>query len=89
MHKNLTIRQKSKIHSALFLGGAAIIVMGCWLSEPLEPNVLVWVGLVPFLGSVVYRLTAIRCPHCGSNMAGCRTLPRCCPDCGKVLDETP
>ena len=88
MHKNLTIRQKSKIHAALFLGGAAVIILGCWLSEPLEPNVLVWAGLVPFLGSVVYRLTAIRCPHCGSNMASCRILPRCCPDCGKELEAT-
>lgn len=87
MKKELSIRQKSKVHSALFLGGAAVIIIGCWLSKPLEPHFLVWVGLVPFLGSVVYRLTAIRCPHCGSNMAGCRFLPKCCPDCGKELDS--
>lgn len=83
--KNLTIRQKSRIHAALFFGGAVIISLGCFLSDPLEPSFLVWVGLVPFLGSVVYRLAAIRCPHCGSNMAGCRFLPKCCPDCGKEL----
>ena len=88
MHKNLTIRQKSKIHAALFFGGAAIIVLGCSLSDPLEFHWLIWVGLIPFLGSVVYRLTAIRCPHCGSNMAGCRILPKCCPDCGKELEAT-
>lgn len=84
--KDLTIRQKSRIHAALFFGGAAIIVLGCSLSDPLEFHWLIWVGLIPFLGSVVYRLTAIRCPHCGSNMAGCRILPKCCPDCGKKLD---
>ena len=84
--KQLTIRQKSKIHGALFFGGAAVIIIGCWLSPPLEPNVLVWVGTALFLGSVVYRLTAIRCPHCGSNMAGCRFLPRYCPDCGQELE---
>ena len=84
--KQLTIRQKSKIHGALFFGGAAVIIIGCWLSQPLEPNVLVWVGTALFLGSVVYRLTAIRCPHCGSNMAGCRFLPKCCPDCGQELE---
>ena len=86
MKKELTIRQKSKVHSALFLGGAAVIIIGCWLSQPLEPHLLVWVGTALFLGSVVYRLIAIRCPHCGSNMAGCRFLPRCCPDCGKELE---
>lgn len=86
MKKELTIRQKSKVHSALFLGGAAVIIIGCWLSQPLEPHLLVWVGTVLFLGSVVYRLTAIRCPHCGSNMSGCRVLPKCCPDCGKELE---
>ena len=86
MKKELSIRQKSKIHSALFLGGAAVIVLGCWLSQPLEPNFLVWIGTALFLSSVVYRLTAIRCPYCGSNMAGCRFLPKCCPDCGKELN---
>ena len=86
MKKELTIRQKSKVYSALFLGGATVIIIGCWLSQPLAPNVLVWVGTALFLGSVVYRLTAIRCPHCGSNMAGCRFLPRCCPDCGQNLE---
>ena len=86
MKKELSVRQKSKIHSALFLGGAAVIVLGCWLSQPLEPNFLVWIGTALFLSSVVYRLTAIRCPYCGSNMAGCRFLPQCCPDCGKELN---
>lgn len=89
MNKNLTIRQKSKIHAALYFGGAAVIIIGCALSDPLEFHFLVWVGAILFLGSVVYRLTAIRCPHCGSNMAGCRVLPKCCPDCGHNLDETP
>lgn len=82
----LTIRQKSKIHGALFFGGAALIVLGAALSDPLEFHWLIWAGLIPFLGSVVYRLTAIRCPHCGSNMAGCRFLPKCCPDCGQELE---
>ena len=86
MKKELSIRQKSKIHSALFLGGAAVIVLGCWLSQPLEPNFLVWIGTALFLSSVFYRLTAIRCPCCGSNMAGCRYLPKYCPDCGKELN---
>ena len=86
MKKELTIRQKSKVHSALFLGGAALIILGCSLSDPLEFHWLIWVGTALFLGSVVYRLTAIRCPHCGSNMAGCRFLPRCCPDCGQELE---
>ena len=86
MKKELTIRQKSKVHSALFLGGAALIILGCSLSDPLEFHWLIWVGTALFLGSVVYRLTAIRCPHCGSNMTGCRFLPRCCPDCGQELE---
>lgn len=87
--KQLTIRQKSKIHAALFFGGAAVMIIGCALSDPLDFHPLIWVGTALFLGSVVYRLTAIRCPHCGSNMAGCRFLPKCCPDCGKELEETP
>ena len=85
MKHDFTIRQKSHIHSALFLGGAAVIVIGCSISNPLEFHWLIWVGLMLFLGSVVYRLTAIRCPHCGSNMASCRFLPKHCPDCGKEL----
>ena len=88
MKNNLTIRQKSKVHAALFYGGTAIILFGCFLSEPLEFHFLVWVGTIILLSSVVYRLTAIRCPHCGSNMAGCRFLPKCCPDCGKELEDT-
>ena len=84
--KELTIRQKSRIHASLFFGGAAIIVLGCALSDPLKFHWLIWVGTTLFLGSVVYRLTAIRCPHCGSNMTGCRFLPKCCPDCGKQLE---
>ena len=87
--KELTIRQKSRVHAALFLGGAAIIILGCWLSSPLEFHWLIWVGTSLFLGSVVYRLTSIRCPHCGSNMASCRFLPKCCPDCGKELENAP
>ena len=83
--KELTIRQKSRIHAALFLGGAAIIVIGGFLSDPLEFHPLIWIGAILFLGSIIYRLTAIRCPHCGSNMAECRRLPKCCPDCGKEL----
>ena len=88
MKNNLTIRQKSKVHAALFYGGTAIILFGCFLSEPLEFHFLVWVGTIILLSSVVYRLTEIRCPHCGSNRAGCRFLPKCCPDCGKELEDT-
>lgn len=87
MKKDLTILQKSRIHAGLFLAGVALIVIGGILSDPLEFHWLIWVGLLLFLGSAVYRLTAIRCPHCGSNMASCRYLPKCCPDCGKALDE--
>lgn len=89
MKQKLTIRQKSKVHAALFYGGAAVTVIGCALSEPLEFHFLVWAGVMILLGSIVYRLTAIRCPHCGSNMASCRSVPKCCPDCGNILDETP
>ena len=85
MKHDFTIRQKSHIHAALFLGGAAVIIIGCSISNPLEFHWLIWVGLMLFLGSVVYRLTAIRCPHCGSNMASCRFLPKHCTDCGKEL----
>lgn len=87
--KNLTIRQKSRIQAILFLLGAAIICVGCFLSEPLQFHWLIWIGTIVFLSSPIYRLTAIKCPHCGSNMASCRVLPKCCPDCGKGLDETP
>lgn len=87
MKKELSIRQKSKVHSALFLGGAAVIIIGCWLSQPLEPHLLVWVGTALFLGSVVYRLTAIRCPHCGSPFCLQGGIPKHCPECGKYIDK--
>lgn len=52
MNKKLTIRQKSKIHAALFFGGAAVIVIGCALSDPLEFHFLS--GLVPFCFLVLW-----------------------------------
>ena len=48
-------------------------------------SVLIWIGIVVFLASPVYRLLKIRCPHCGSRMLSCRVFPKCCPDCGAEL----
>lgn len=87
MKKELSIRQKSKIHAALYFGGAAIIVLGCALSDPLEFHWLIWVGTALFLGSVVYRLTDIRCPHCGSLFRLRGGIPKHCPECGKYIDK--
>ena len=86
MKSKLTIRQKAKIHAILFFGGAAIITLGSILSDPLKFHPLVWIGTVFFLSSLIYRITVIKCPHCGSSMASCKFLPKFCPDCGgKVL----
>lgn len=85
MKRKLTIREKSRIQALLFLSGAAIITLGSFLSEPLEFHPLIWVGLIIFFSSPIYRMTAIKRPHCGSSMLSCRQLPKHCPDCGKEL----
>lgn len=85
MKRPTTIHDHLRIHMLLFWLGAAIIMVGNLFSEPLQPHWLIWIGIVVFLASPVYRLLKIRCPHCGSRMLSCRVFPKCCPDCGAEL----
>ena len=86
MKTNLTIREKVRIQAILLLLGAAVMSIGSFISEPLQPHWLFWVGLILFVSSPVYRVLAIKCPHCGSSMLNCRRIPKHCPDCGKELE---
>ena len=81
-----TIHDHVRIHTILFLLGGAIIVVGGICSKPLQPHWLMWVGVVVFLSSFVYRLLKVQCPHCGSKLLGCRVITKHCPDCGKELE---
>ena len=84
--KKLTFRDHVRIASTLWYVGAAITIVGGYLSEPLQPNWIFWIGIAIFLGSTIYRVLMVKCPHCGSSLLGSRLLPKYCPDCGKKLD---
>ena len=81
-----TIHDLVRIHTILFWAGVAIVAIGRIFSKPLHPHWLMWIGVIVFLSSFVYRLMKVRCPHCGSNLLSCRVLPEHCPDCGKELE---
>lgn len=82
-----SIHDHVRIHTILFWAGFAIVGISSVFSKPLQPHWLMWVGIVIFLASPVYRLIKIRCPHCGSNLFSCRVIPKHCPDCGKELTQ--
>ena len=89
MKRPLTLHDHVRIHTILFVLGAAIIVIGSTFSEPLNPHWLMWVGIVIFLSSPAYRLLKIKCPHCGSKLLSCQVMPKYCPDCGNELALPP
>ena len=85
MKHAMTLHDHVLVSTILFWLGVAIVVIGGILGKPLQPHWLMWVGLAVFLSSPLYQLLKIRCPHCGSKLLSCRTLPQYCPDCGKEL----
>ena len=84
--KKSDFRNHVRISSILWYLGATGIIIGGYLSEPLQPNWIFWAGITVFFSSVIYRILMIKCPHCGSNMFSCRQIPKHCPDCGKELN---
>lgn len=86
MNRPLSIRDHVRIHTVLFLLGAAIIVIGSMLSEPLQPHWLLWIGIAIFLSSTAYRLIKVKCPHCGSILLSLQMMSKYCPDCGMELE---
>lgn len=85
MKRKMTIHDHVRIHTILFVLGVVIVVIGGFFSQPLQPHWLLWVGVIIFLSSFIYRVFAIKCPHCGSGLYSCRELPTYCPDCGEKL----
>ena len=86
MKRPMSIHNHTKIHTALFCLGVAIVGVSAFFNKPLQPNWLLCIGAAVFLSSFLYRIITIRCPHCGSGLYGCRVLPKHCPDCGKELE---
>ena len=59
------------------------------MQERIHP--LLWVGLGLSVGSVVYKLFTLKCPHCDSFLRTKYKLPQTCPACGRSIfeEETP
>ena len=66
MKHSMSVRDHIRVHMALFWAGVAIVVVGGIFSKPLQPHWLIWVGIVVFLFSLLYRLITVKCPHCGN-----------------------
>ncbi len=78
------LKQHILIHQILLWGGLILAVLAS-LARPAMTWVL-WIGLAIAFGGLVYRVIFVKCPYCGDTMAGSRTMPRHCPNCGKELD---
>jgi len=81
--KNLTVRQHSTVAMCLHLLGAGVIFLGGGLFESVG---ILLTGITVFIASLIYRLYFIRCPHCGDNWLGLKTMPDYCPKCGNKID---
>ena len=82
---NRKLKQHFLIHLSLLWGGLALAVIASLARPPM--TWLLWVGLAIALGGLVYRVIFVKCPYCADTLAGSRTLPRRCPNCGKELDD--
>lgn len=83
--KKRTVKQHTLVCTIIFLIGAGLILLGGILSEPLKPHIILWLGIIVFISSPIYRLIFVRCPHCGDSWLGVRTIPEYCPKCGKPI----
>ena len=85
MLKNLPFNTHLNIHYAACFIGAVIMMLGCYISQPLTLHPIVYAGMVILAAGLVWRILFVKCPHCGNGLYNCRSLPKHCPDCGEKL----
>lgn len=84
--------KKLKLHlwiSHLFqAAGVVAAFAGLSLGKGQEGiHYLIWVAFALMLGSVVYKVLTLKCPHCGGFLSAKYKLPQTCPACGKPIFE--
>ena len=79
MKKERNICQKTRTQTILFLLGAAVMLIGSFFSEPLQPHWLFWIGLILFVSSPVYRVLAIKCPTAAAACSIAAVFPSTAP----------
>ena len=84
--KKLTNEQ----HTSILLGfcslGFFLILISYLLNRPGAPHFTLWLGILSFALSIVWRIIFIKCPHCGDRLLGSRVTPKFCPSCGKEIN---
>ena len=83
--KKLTVKQHIFVCIIISLIGVVLILLGGILSESLKPHIILWLGIIVFICSIIYRLLFVRCPHCGDLWLGVHSMPEYCPKCGKPV----
>ncbi len=84
--------KKLKLHlwiSHLFLAAGVIAAIGgLSLGKGQEGiHYLIWVAAALALGSVVYKVLTLKCPHCGGFLSAKYKLPKTCSACGRSIFE--
>lgn len=83
--KTYSVKTRYKIYNILAWLGLAIALVGCLLGGEIR-TILTWIGIAFVTLAVIYRFTAVRCPHCGHLLTESKTMPDKCPKCQEELD---
>ena len=86
------MKNKLKLHlwiSHLFMAaGVVSAIAGITVKQEQSGiHYLIWIAVVLMLGSVVYKVLTLKCPHCGGFLSAKYKLPQTCPACGKPIFE--
>ena len=88
--KKLTPKVHMTIANVL-MGGAAVYCMVDMVMFGMELRLIpTIICVVAAAAGYVWRLTMVKCPHCGDKFKGIHTkLPDRCPNCNERLDKLP
>jgi len=85
--KKMDYRRAEKIYYGLLIGAVVCMLLGLWMKEA----ALLFTGLIAIIGSMLFGVLFIHCPHCGMSLThGRLQFPMggdYCPYCGKKLTE--
>ncbi len=82
--KKISLKQHCFIGNAMLAVALGLAFIGALLGKDGSVHFLVWLALGLALGSAVYKMAAIRCPHCTRSMNVRYKLPDTCPHCHKA-----